>query len=109
MTSAAAPRRLFWIAAGCVIVLDVITKALAVGHLTPYVPHDVLGSYGRLTLAFNPGAAFSMSVGRYSRVLFGSFAVVALVVLWQMARGSTREEWLKVLGLGLAWGARRAT
>lgn len=96
--------RLFWIAAVSIVVLDLITKALAVRHLTPYVPHDVFGSYGRLTLAYNRGAAFSMSLGQYSRVIFGTFAALALIVLWRMYRASAPGERLKVLGLGLAWG-----
>jgi signal peptidase II len=96
--------RLFWSAAIAIVVLDTVTKLLAVRYLTPYVPHDVLGSYGRFTLAFNRGAAFSMSVGTYSRVTFGTFAVLALIVLWRMYRTSAPGERLKVLGLGLAWG-----
>lgn len=96
--------RLFWIAAGGIVALDVVTKLLAVRYLTPYVPHEVFGSYGRLTLAFNEGAAFSMSVGRYSRLIFGAFATIALVVVWQMYRASAAGDRLKVLGLGLVWG-----
>ncbi len=96
--------RLFWIAAVSVVVLDLVTKALAVRYLTPYVPHDVIGSYGRLTLAFNRGAAFSMSLGHYSRLIFGTFAGLALIVLWRMYRTSAAGDRLKVLGLGLAWG-----
>ncbi|MHB1862042.1 MAG: signal peptidase II [Gemmatimonadaceae bacterium] len=97
-------RRWFWIAAVSIVVLDTITKMLAVRYLTPHVAQDVLGSYGRFTLAYNQGAAFSMSLGRYSRAIFGSFAAIALVVLWQMYRSSGPKERLKVLGLGLAWG-----
>ena len=96
--------RLFWAAAAAIVVLDVITKALAVRYLTPYAPLDVLGSYGRFTLAYNRGAAFSMSVGGYSRVIFGTFAAAALVVLWRWYRESAPGDRLKVLGLGLAWG-----
>jgi signal peptidase II len=104
MTRGSANGRLFWTAALSVVVLDVITKTLAVRFLTPYVAHDVIGSYGRLTLAYNPGAAFSMSLGAYSRVVFGTFAALALVVLWWMHREARPGERLKVLGLGLAWG-----
>lgn len=96
--------RLFWTAALSIVVLDVVTKALAVRYLTPYVAHDVLGSYGRLTLAFNQGAAFSMSLGRYSRVAFGGFAVVALAAVGWWAWSAKPDERLKVLGLGLVWG-----
>jgi signal peptidase II len=96
--------RLFWTAAASIVALDVITKTLAVKFLTPYVARDVVGSFGRLTLAYNPGAAFSMSLGIYSRVAFGTFAALALVVLWWMQRDAKPGEWLKVVGLGLAWG-----
>jgi len=104
MTDKSSNGRLFWTAAASIVVLDVITKTLAVKYLTPYVAHNVLGSFGRLTLAYNPGAAFSMSLGVYSRVAFGSFAALALVVLWWMHRGAKPGERLKVIGLGLAWG-----
>ncbi|MGH7668636.1 MAG: signal peptidase II, partial [Gemmatimonadaceae bacterium] len=104
MTSEFSNGRRFWSAAVGIVALDVITKTLAVKYLTPYVPRDVLGSFGRFTLAYNPGAAFSMSLGVYSRVAFGSFAVLALVVLWWMHRDAKPGEYLKVIGLGLAWG-----
>lgn len=104
MTRPSSNGRLFWTAAASIVVLDVITKTLAVRFLTPYVPRNVLGSFGRLTLAYNPGAAFSMSLGSYSRVAFGGFAALALVVLWWMHRDAKPGERLKVIGLGLAWG-----
>ncbi len=104
MTSESANGRLFWTAAVSIVVLDVITKVLAVKYLTPYVARNVLGSFGRFTLAYNRGAAFSMSLGVYSRVAFGTFAALALVVLWWMHRDAKPGERLKVIGLGLAWG-----
>ncbi len=96
--------RLFWGSAAAVVVLDLITKVLAVKNLTPHMPVDVLGEFARLTLAYNPGAAFSMSAGRYSRWIFGGFAVIALVVLWRLYRESAPAERLKPLALGFAWG-----
>ena len=69
------PRRadaaLFWTAIGAVVVLDVITKALAVEYLSPMrMPHEVLGDGLRLTLVYNPGAAFGLHLGPYSRWIF---------------------------------------
>ena len=62
----------------------------------------------RFTLAYNPGAAFSMSLGEYSRFIFGAFAVVALVVLWRLyrmtGRGVRAGDQLRVIALGLAFG-----
>jgi signal peptidase II len=94
----------FWTAALSVVVLDVITKALAVRHLMPGVPYRVIGDVVRLTLAFNPGAAFSMSVGDKSRYFFGGLALVALVVLWWLYRSTKSGDWIRALALGLAWG-----
>jgi signal peptidase II len=91
------------------VAVDLATKLLAERYLPPqYVPHRVLGNLLRFTLAYNPGAAFSMSLGAYSRYIFGSFAVVALVVLWRLYRmtgaGTRTGDRLRVLALGLAFG-----
>ena len=97
--------RVFWSAAVGVIIADVVTKMLAVANLQPeHMPHAVLGEIVRFTLAYNPGAAFSMSVGPYSRILFGSFAMIALVILWRLYRVSGPQDSIRVLALGLAWG-----
>jgi signal peptidase II len=96
--------RLFWGAALTVVVLDVVTKQLAERLLLPHSPYRVIGDVVRFTLAWNPGAAFSMSLGAYSRYIFGAFALVALFVLWKLYRESKPGERLKPLALGLAWG-----
>jgi signal peptidase II len=97
--------RVFWTAVVAVIVADVITKALAVRYLMPqHVPHPIIGEVVRFTLAFNPGAAFSMSLGDNSRYIFGAFAVVALYILWRLYRTSAPGDTLRVLALGLACG-----
>jgi signal peptidase II len=76
--------------------------------LPKYTPHSIIGDVVRFTLAYNPGAAFSMSLGVYSRVIFGAFALVALFVLWRLYRmtGSgvrAGDRW-RIAALGLAWG-----
>jgi signal peptidase II len=97
--------RLFWGAAIVVVALDAVTKYFAERMLfPPHVPHRIIGDAVRFTLAYNPGAAFSMSLGPYSRYIFGSFAVIALVALWQLNRKTASHEWTKSLALGLAWG-----
>ena len=100
---------MFWGTAAAVIVVDFITKLLAEHFLVPrYVPHRVIGEVVRFTLAYNPGAAFSMSLGQYSRVIFGGFAVIALIVLWRLYRmtgaGARAGDRMRVLALGLAFG-----
>jgi signal peptidase II len=98
-------RWLFWGAAAAVLALDIVTKWLAERFLQPpHVPHPVIGEVVRLTLAYNRGAAFSMHVGPYSRYVFGAFALLALVVLWNLYRRSHPTERLLSVALGLAWG-----
>lgn len=105
MSSSGKNGRVFWTAVVLVIVLDVITKALAVRYLMPqHVPHPIIGEFVRFTLAFNPGAAFSMSLGDNSRYIFGAFAVVALFILWRLYRTSVPGDTMRVLALGLACG-----
>jgi signal peptidase II len=104
MSSTATNGRAFWTTVGLIIALDVVTKALATHYLQPHVPHEIIGNVVRFTLAFNPGAAFSMSVGEYSRYVFGAFAVVALVILWRLFRATPPGDSTRVLALGLAWG-----
>ena len=86
-----------------------MSKLLAEQLLAPrYVPHRIIGDVVRFTLAYNPGAAFSMSLGVYSRVIFGAFAVVALFVLWRLYRmtgsGVREGDRWRIVALGLAWG-----
>jgi signal peptidase II len=105
MTPSAKSIRLFWTAAVLIIALDVVTKALAVRYLQPqHIPHRIIGDVVRFTLAFNPGAAFSMSLGDYSRIIFGGFAFVALVILWWLYRTGNPGDTLRALALGLTWG-----
>lgn len=97
--------RLFYTTAISVIVLDQLTKQWAVTHLQPpHIPHEIWGNFLRFTLAFNRGAAFSMSVGEYSRLIFGSFALIALVILWRLFRASRPGEVARVAALALAFG-----
>jgi signal peptidase II len=96
--------RVFWTTAAAVICLDVATKVLAVRSLDVHIPRRVVGDVVRLTLAFNPGAAFSMSLGEYSRYIFGAFAVIALFILWRLYRTTASGDMTRVLALGLAWG-----
>ena len=97
--------RIFWGAATTVVALDVLTKFLVEKIVVdPHVPHRVIGDVVRITLAYNTGAAFSMSLGPLSRYIFGAFAVIALVILWRLYRECKPEDRLKALALGLAWG-----
>lgn len=104
MSSPRTNGRVFWTAAVVIICLDFATKVLAVRGLSLHIPRKVIGEVVRLTLAYNPGAAFSMSLGDYSRYIFGGFAAIALFILWRLYRTTAAGDTARVLALGLAWG-----
>jgi signal peptidase II len=104
MSSPRTNGRVFWTAAVVIICLDFATKVLAVRGLSLHIPRKIIGNVVRLTLAYNPGAAFSMSLGDYSRYIFGGFAAIALFILWRLYRTTAAGDTARVLALGLAWG-----
>lgn len=88
-----------------VVVLDQITKAIAATSLMPRgIPHDVLGNGLRLTLVYNPGAAFGLHLGPYSRWIFMVLTLGALVILWQLYRQTPRGAWVRMAAVGLVTG-----
>jgi signal peptidase II len=89
------PPRRFAAIAAAVMLLDGLTKVMAVDRLTPaYVPHPVLGEWFRLTLVYNPGAAFGLHLGPYSRWIFMALTVVATVLMWRLYRtGPADAKW----------------
>lgn len=96
---------LFWALLATVVVLDVVTKAMAVYALVPQrLPHEVLGESVRLTLVYNSGAAFGLYLGPYSRWIFLCLTIGALVILWRLYRGTRPGDWLRAVALGLVCG-----
>jgi signal peptidase II len=90
-----------------IVLADGFTKLMAVDRLAPvHTPHPVIGDVLRWTLVYNPGAAFGLHVGPWSRWIFVVLTFVALAVLWSMYRQSTRDQVVKVLALAsIAGGA----
>jgi signal peptidase II len=87
------------------MITDFATKQLAVAHLTPpYTPHDIVGQFFRLTLAYNPGAAFSMSLGSASRWGFTALALVAVVALVQLYRATPPSDAIQAVAIALITG-----
>ncbi len=90
---------------GGIVLVDAFTKMLAVDRLSPaYVPHEVIGGTVRLTLVYNPGAAFGLHLGPWSRWIFTALTAVALVVLWRMYRASGPHERTKAVALAMVSG-----
>ena len=76
MRSSGVNRIAFWVVGASVVILDIFTKVLAVQNLSR-VPRPVLGDWLTLQLVYNPGAAFGLNVGPYSRWVFLGLALVA--------------------------------
>jgi signal peptidase II len=95
--------RLFWGVGLGVVALDLVTKRIAIAALA-HAPVPILGDWLTLRLVFNPGAAFGIHVGEYSRWVFTVLALVALVVLGSMARHTRPTQWVRLVALGLVCG-----
>jgi signal peptidase II len=98
-------RTTFWSLLIGIVVLDVITKALAVRLLVPqHRPHEVVGDWLRLTLVYNKGAAFGLHVGPYSRWVFLLLSVGALIILARLYRSTRPGQYSRLIALGLVCG-----
>jgi signal peptidase II len=93
---------LFWPVIAVVVLADIVTKGIAVASLQPRgMPHPVFGEALRLTLVFNPGAAFGLHLGPYSRWIFMVLTVGALIILGRLYRATLQGDLLRTLALGL--------
>ena len=83
---------LFVVVVASVVLADQATKWLVQSTLTLYEQVDIIGDYVRLTYIYNPGAAFGLHVGEYSRYVFLALTVVALVVLFAWYRSTPASD-----------------
>jgi signal peptidase II len=84
---------------------DFITKQLAVAALYERgTPRSVLGEWFRLALVRNPGAAFGLNVGLYSRFIFMGLTIVALIILARLYRSTRAGDASRVIALALVCG-----
>jgi len=92
--------------AGLVLALDIFTKFLVQANLHAYDSVEVVGDFFRFTYIFNPGAAFGLHLGSYSRFIFLALAFVALGVLLVMYRHTAANDKLRLFAIGaIAGGA----
>lgn len=77
---------------GGVLLLDLITKWMVTGSMALGQSIPVVGDVVRLTYIRNPGAAFGLHLGEYSRPFFIVVTLLALVFLgWMYARSPSVE------------------
>ena len=93
---------MFWPVIVLIVIADVVTKTIAVNTLMPRgVPHPVWGEGVRLTLVYNPGAAFGLHLGPYSRWIFMVLTFGALLILWRLYRTTREGDLARTLALAL--------
>jgi signal peptidase II len=90
--------------AGSVLLMDALTKwwvrsAIVLGDSVP-----VVGDWVRLTHVLNPGAAFGLHVGQYSRPVFTALALIALAVILLALRGTPASARGRLAALALVGG-----
>ena len=84
-----------------VLLLDLATKIAAEVWLRRYVGVPVIGDLFQLRLVYNPGAAFGIHVGQYSRWVFMALSIAALVVLGSMLRNTRAGDTIRIYALSL--------
>jgi signal peptidase II len=94
----------FWSVVAAVTAVDVYTKWWAVSGLLHRMPRTVFAEWLRLTLVYNPGAAFGLHVGAYSRWVFMGLTVVALGILGRLYLNTRDGDLPRTLALGLVCG-----
>lgn len=90
---------LLLVTAGVVLALDILTKQLALQHLSDRGPIRLLGGAVYLTLTRNSGAAFSF--GRDHTWIFSVVTLAVLVALAWLARELRSRPWAWALGMVL--------
>jgi signal peptidase II len=85
-----------------VVILDQITKLVAEATMvSAATPTSVVGEWFRFALVYNPGAAFGLHLGPYSRWIFMGLTCGALVVLGRLYRQTEDGDLRRVLAISL--------
>lgn len=85
----------------CVVLLDYVTKRLIQDNFHLYQQVEIIGDYLRLTFIYNPGAAFGIHLGEYSRMIFLVLSVVALVALGAMYWTTPAHDRVRLTAISL--------
>ena len=83
-----------------IMILALVTKRWALEALS-YSSSQLFGGLIPLTLAFNKGAAFGMSIGEDSRWFFVPVTILALVLLGGLLKQSSKTDFLRIFSISL--------
>ena len=82
------------------LLLDIVTKRWALATLDGR-PSELLGGLVPLTLAYNRGAAFGLSIGNDPRWFFIPVTLLALGLLAYLMVRTRAQDWFRLLALSL--------
>ena len=91
----------FWPVVAVIVIVDYVTKMIALNTLIEFAPQQVAGDALRLTLVRNQGAAFGLYLGQYSRYIFMVLTVGALVILWRLYQATREGDLPRTLAIAL--------
>lgn len=89
---------------GGIVLVDFTTKVLVQNAFHLYEQVEIIGEYVRFTLIYNPGAAFGIHVGEYSRVIFSALSLIALVALGAMYWLTPIADRVRLMSIALVCG-----
>lgn len=87
-----------------VIALDLVTKHWALEALSGGRSFEVLGGFVPITLAYNRGAAFGLTIGSDPRWIFVPVTLIAVGFLAMLIRDAEPDDWTRMLAAGLVLG-----
>ena len=89
---------------GGVLAVDLVTKLFIQRSFTLYQQVPVIGEYVRLTYIYNPGAAFGIHLGEYSRCIFLFLSLLALAALAAMYWVTPARDRVRLASIALICG-----
>jgi signal peptidase II len=89
---------------GSLLALDLLSKAWIQGNFLLGQSMELIGDWVRLTYLLNPGAAFGLHVGGWSRAVFATLAVLAVAVVVVIVRETPAADRLRLAALSLILG-----
>ena len=89
---------------GGVLLLDITTKLFVQRTFHLYQQVDLIGEYLRLTYIHNPGAAFGIELGPYSRFIFLFLSAMALAALAGMYWVTPAKDKIRLVSIALICG-----
>jgi len=92
----------FYISAFAVLIVDQITKLLALQYLRPAQSLEIIPGLFRLYFATNTGGAFSILSDKTGILIFFSSVAVVVIFGWQLTLPA--KDWLMKSSLGMIFG-----